>query len=90
VLRARRDDLRAKGIKRAAVFGSVARGDDRNGSDIDILIDIDPSVAPGVFGLVDMLNEVRDLFEDRVDVIPRDGLKPAFLARIAPEMIYAF
>jgi predicted nucleotidyltransferase len=34
--------LRARGIRSAAVFGSVARGEERPDSDIDILVEIDP------------------------------------------------
>jgi uncharacterized protein len=36
-------DLRAHGVARAALFGSVARGDDRPDSDIDIMIELDPA-----------------------------------------------
>ena len=41
-LRRSEPDLRARGVRRAAVFGSVARGDGRPDSDIDILVEIDP------------------------------------------------
>jgi hypothetical protein len=37
--------LRARGVAHAAVFGSVARGEQRPGSDIDIMIDVEPSVS---------------------------------------------
>lgn len=90
VLRAHRNALRAKGVRRAAVFGSTARGDALPDSDLDILIDIDPDWARGVFGLVALQNDVKDLFDGEVDVVALDGLKPAFLKRIAPDIVYIF
>lgn len=59
-------------------------------SDLDILLDIEPAKARGVFGLVALQNSVKDLFDGPVDVVPLDGLKPAFLRRIAPDIVYAF
>ena len=44
--------LRARGIRRAAVFGSVARGEERPDSDIDILVEIDPNVPLSIFEYV--------------------------------------
>ena len=41
--------LRARGVAHAALFGSRARGDARPGSDIDIMIEIDPAAHIGVF-----------------------------------------
>src|ERR1700693_506011 len=44
-LKACEADLRARGVAHAALFGSVARGDNRPDSDIDIMIDIDPEAS---------------------------------------------
>jgi predicted nucleotidyltransferase len=41
-LRRSEQALRRKGVRRAALFGSVARGDNRPDSDIDVMIEIDP------------------------------------------------
>lgn len=56
-----------------SVFGSVAREDDRPDSDVDLLVDVDPTV--GLFNLMRMKTQAEKLIGRTVDVIPRDGLK---------------
>lgn len=56
-----------------SVFGSVARGDDRPDSDVDLLIDIDDSV--GLFTLMKMRSVAERILGREVDLIPRNGLK---------------
>ena len=54
--------LRARGVTHAAVFGSVARGENRPDSDIDIMIDIDPEAHITLFdyvGLQDYIATTR-------------------------------
>jgi len=52
ILRNNERDLRARGVRRAALFGSVARGDNRPGSDIDIMIEVESDADIGVFEYV--------------------------------------
>lgn len=56
-----------------SVFGSVARGDDRPDSDVDLLIDIEDSV--GLFTLMKMRSVAERILGREVDLIPRNGLK---------------
>lgn len=46
-LRELRPGLEAKGVRHAYLFGSVARGDDVEESDIDIILDLDPERTSG-------------------------------------------
>ena len=82
--------LRARGILRAAVFGSVARGDDRPDSDIDIMIEVDPEAHITIFDYVALKEYVAGLFDGRVDVVSRDGLKPYVRPAATADAIYAF
>ncbi len=89
-LRARESDLRAKGVARAALFGSIARGEHGPDSDIDIMIDLDPERHVGVYGLVDIMNTIGDLFTIKVDVSERQSLRPFVRPSAERDAIYAF
>ena len=61
-LRRSEQALRGRGVKHAALFGSVARGDNRSGSDIDIMVEIDPDACVTVFDYVDLKEYIAGLF----------------------------
>jgi uncharacterized protein len=89
-LREREADLRAQGIVHAALFGSVARGEDRPDSDIDILVDLDPAVVRTMFDYVGVKDFIADMFDRPVDVVSNEGLKPRVRPRATADAIYAF
>jgi uncharacterized protein len=76
ILRQHADMLRSKGVRHAALFGSIARGDNRPDSDIDILVDIDPAAGVTIFDYVALKDYIGSLFVGRVDVVDREALKP--------------
>lgn len=82
--------LRARGVRRAALFGSVARGDNRPGSDIDIMIEVDPAVPLGVYEYVELKEYIESLFPERADVVSRDALKPYVRPAATADAVYAF
>ena len=82
--------LRERGVMHAALFGSLARGDHRSDSDIDIMIEIDPDVRMTVFDYVDLKEYIADLFEGPVDVVNRDALKSHVRPAATADAIYAF
>ena len=71
-------------VKRMGLFGSYSRGDQRAGSDIDILVDFYDTAD--LFDLAGLKNFLEEVFQARVDVIPsralREELKPAVLADV--------
>src|SRR5215472_8862027 len=82
--------LRARGVSHAALFGSRARGDNRADSDIDIMIEFDPAARITVFDYAGLKEYIADLFDGRVDVVNRDGLKPYVKPTATSDAIYAF
>jgi predicted nucleotidyltransferase len=82
--------LRGRGVKHAALFGSVARGNHRPDSDIDIMIEIDPDARITVFDYVDLKEYIAGLFSDPVDVVNREGLKSHVRPAAMADAIYAF
>lgn len=73
------------GVSSLCLFGSVARGDNRPDSDIDVCVDMPPKMQL-VLGLKSFLEE---LFGISVDLIRRHpGLRPFFLSRIERDAIY--
>jgi uncharacterized protein len=89
-LREHEKDLRARGVSHAALFGSCARGDDRPDSDIDIMIEVDPNAAIGVYEYVALKDYIAGLFDGPVDVVSREGLKPYVRPAATGDAIYAF
>jgi predicted nucleotidyltransferase len=82
--------LRARGVAHAAVFGSVARGDHRPGSDLDIMIDVAPEARLTVYGYVGLKDYIAGLFDGPVDVVTRDALKPYVRPAATTDAIPAF
>lgn len=89
-LRRNESALRARGIRHAALFGSVARGDNRPDSDIDILVEFDPAAHVTIYDYVGVKNYIAGLFDGPVDVIDRDALKPHLRPPAARDAVYAF
>jgi predicted nucleotidyltransferase len=83
-------ELHARGVRHAAIFGSVARGEAAPGSDLDILIELDPEARLDVFAYAGLKSYVAGLFEGEVDVVSRNTLKPFLRAPSEQEAVYAF
>lgn len=66
-----RDAIRAKlrefGVAEAGVFGSTARGEDRPGSDLDLIVEFEPGYKRDVILLTSALEELTGLHVDIVD-----------------------
>jgi predicted nucleotidyltransferase len=82
--------LRQRGVRRAALFGSRARGDDRPGSDIDIFVELDPTVPLTIFDYAGLKAFIAGMFDEPVDVVNVASLKPHLTPATRHDAIYAF
>src|SRR5580693_9147157 len=90
LLRNHEADLRSLGVAHAAVFGSVARGEARSGSDIDVLVELDETHPIGVFEYARLKLYIGQLFDGSGDVVNRRTLKPLLRSNILHDAIDAF
>jgi predicted nucleotidyltransferase len=72
-------------VKSLAVFGSMARGDDREGSDVDILVTFEGKADFDRF--MGLKLDMEDLFGRRVDLVTPDCLRPAMRAEVERDLI---
>lgn len=66
--------LKQNGVKRAGVFGSVARGEAGPDSDVDMLVEIPPKF--GLFNFVGLKHELEDVLGRKVDLVEYGAVKP--------------
>ena len=83
-------DLRKRGVLHLGVFGSVARGDYDEESDVDVIVQVDYKIFHGLVGLLKLKDEFSQAFGRPVDVVSMGGLKSPKHDRIRQEMVLAF
>jgi uncharacterized protein len=86
ILKDHHTDLSLKGVKSLAIFGSVARGDETENSDIDILVEFDKTI--GLFEFIRLKHYLEEMTGYRVDLVTPDALHPALRDSILGEAIY--
>jgi predicted nucleotidyltransferase len=72
-------------IKTIGVFGSVARGDFNEESDIDILVEFEKPIG---IEFIDLANELESILQQKVDLISRSGIKPKYFKIIEKDLHY--
>ena len=73
----------ARGARRLRIFGSVARGEDHEGSDIDLLIDMPAGTS--LLQIVGLQHDIEDALGMRVDLCTERELHPSLRPRILAE-----
>ena len=78
--------LRALGVRSLALFGSAARGQARQDSDLDFLVSFD---QPNFDDYMDVKFRLEEIFSRRVDLVLESALKPALRQQVLAEAIHA-
>ncbi|OGW89399.1 MAG: nucleotidyltransferase [Omnitrophica bacterium RIFCSPLOWO2_01_FULL_50_24] len=73
------------GARNVRIFGSVARGDAREDSDIDVLVDLESGRS--LLDLGGLLMDLQDLLGRRVDVVTAKGLRDRIRSRVLKEAV---
>jgi hypothetical protein len=87
-LRAHERELKASGIVRLSLFGSVARGE--RGNDVDLMAEFDTSRQFSLLDMVGLENRLADILGAPVDLAPAASLKEGIRERVASEAVPAF
>lgn len=72
-------------IKSIAIFGSFARNEQTDQSDIDIMVEFDGSIG---LKFIDFANELESLLGLKVDLVSRKGIKPVYFESIKKDLVY--
>jgi predicted nucleotidyltransferase len=89
-LRAHEPALRAAGIVRLSLFGSTARGDRRQDSDIDLLAAFDQTRRISLLGVAGIEIQLSAWLGKRVDLVEEGALKPRVRRTVEAEAVRAF
>ena len=75
--------LKRQGVTKAAVFGSVARGTAKRGSDIDLLINLKKGKT--LFDMIRLKFELEQMLKKKVDLVEYSAIRPVIRNRILAE-----
>jgi uncharacterized protein len=72
-------------VRTLALFGSYARNQQTEKSDVDILVEVDPSIG---LGFVSLADELERRLQQKVDLVSSRAVKPNRRRLIEPDLIY--
>jgi predicted nucleotidyltransferase len=89
-LRSTAPAIRAEGVTGLAIYGSRARGDAREDSDLDVLIEVPPDSRFSLLNLIGVEHIIRDATGLRAQATMRRSLDARMAERIADDIIEVF
>ena len=89
-LRASRSDLQARGIRRLALFGSLARDDGRTDSDVDVAVEIEPGRSSSLIRMEETRLMLEARLGRRVDLGEIEAFRPAVRAAFERDHLEVF
>jgi len=88
ILKQHKEELKAKyEVEEIGIFGSCVRGEQRRGSDIDVLVEFRPDAKVSLLGFINMENYLSELLGCKVDLVEKSALKPRIGRRILREVV---
>lgn len=84
-----RDEFVAMGVRELSVFGSVARGESIEASDVDVLVDFQQRVTVSFFRICKLRYRLEELLGLPVDVVTTSGLRPEIRDEVLSEAVRA-
>ncbi|MDZ7719842.1 MAG: nucleotidyltransferase family protein [Balneolaceae bacterium] len=86
ILSKNKDTLYSKyPIKSLAIFGSVAREEENDESDVDVLVEFNDNIG---IKFIDLADEIESLLNRHVDLVSKKAVKPKYYETIKDEIIY--
>lgn len=82
--------FRDKPIRKAYLFGSVARNEATETSDVDILVELDSSQLVGMIEYIKIMDGLEELLGRKVDMIATDALSTYLKPRIDREKVLIY
>ncbi|HEY7559712.1 MAG TPA: nucleotidyltransferase family protein [Candidatus Binatia bacterium] len=76
--------VRRYGLKRLAFFGSYAREDQHEASDVDILVEVEPSIG---LGFVELADRPEDALGIRAEVVSSRAIKPRYWQIVKEDLV---
>ncbi len=88
ILARHKDELRKRyKVKEIGVFGSYVRGQQKEKSDVDILVEFEE--VPGLFKFVALESHLADILGIKIDLVMKSALKPVIGKHILREVVYS-
>lgn len=72
-------------IKSMAIFGSLARNEQNDRSDIDILVEFNDKIG---IRFIDLAEEIENLIGSNVDLVSKKGIKNKYYKAIKSDLVY--
>lgn len=89
ILKSHLPELKSKyGIKEIGVFGSWIRGEQKAGSDVDILVSFEEDARMDLIRFVELEDHLSEILGVKVDLVMKSALKPMIGKQILKEVIY--